>query len=342
MVGNPNDMGLDPSDLNPPEEHPGARILMDAMDEIAEARQENWDSLGISAGVVGEECMRKVWYGFRWVLPTEAFSAKTLSIFETGNIWEDRIVQRFKDVCANVWDADERGRQFSVNLLNGFVRGKCDLIVQGVPGFSADEAFVVEVKSMNKAGFNASKKHGIKKAKPAYYGQLQSYLRFFGYRRGMLAFVCKDNDEFHIEVIDRDDGYMNTKLANVENTIKSRRPPAKITQKSDSYTCRFCNFKDVCHNGAMPERRSCRTCIHAAPVLCDNKYPVFQCGRTDSPMDTSRQKQGCEYHLFETSLIPGEVIETSEENETITYKMADGSLWTDGTGRLQADDEKVA
>jgi len=319
-------LGIDPADLADPTI---ATELLEAFATEGERDQENWDSLGVSAGQVGEECVRKLWYGFRWLVPAEIFKAKTMRIFETGNIWEDRIIAMFRATCREVWDVDSNGEQFKARLSNGFVRGKCDIVVRGVPGMPDDEVFIVEVKSMNQSGFNSTKKHGIRKAKPTYFGQIQVYLRHFNMKRGLLACVNKNTDEMHVEVVDRDDGYMNVKLANVQQVITSKSPPPRVSDKADGFMCRFCNFKEFCHESKRPARRTCRNCIHGTAVNCDNKYPIFQCGRTDTPMDTELQKTGCGYHLFEPSLMPGEIIATDEENETITYEI-DGKLWVDG------------
>ena len=45
------------------------------------------------------------------------------------------------------------------------------------------------------------------------------------------------------------------------------------------------------------------------------------------------QQAGCLNHLFIPALVPGEQIDADPEAETVSYRMADGSVWVDG-GRV--------
>jgi hypothetical protein len=50
------------------------------------------------------------------------------------------------------------------------------------------------------------------------------------------------------------------------------------------------------------------------------------------------QREGCSSHLFIPELIDGEVVDASEVEETVTYRLRDGSIWVNGNkGGTKAD-----
>ncbi|MFG6500183.1 hypothetical protein [Sulfitobacter sp. 1A15106] len=313
-----------------------ATALAEAVDRHLEGDQENWDSLGISASIAGTECLRSLWYTLRWVKEPEVFEAKTLRIFETGNIWEDRIVRFLKATCENVWEVDQNGRQFKATLVHGWVRGKVDAVVKGVPGLDPEETLGCEMKSANKSNFNRIAKHGVRKGKLMHFVQLQLYLRYFGFARGLYVCACKDDERLHFEIIERDDAFLHVLLNNIENTVRSNFAPPRISEDPESFLCRFCDHIDLCHHGKAVERRTCRTCVHATPAM-GSKLPSFDCVRHGMPVGPDDQKLGCASHLFLPELTNMEQIDVDEVEEVIKYRAEDGTVWIDlgGTGPLK-------
>jgi ribosomal protein S27E len=116
-------------------------------------------------------------------------------------------------------------------------------------------------------------------------------------------------------------------LARAEKIINAKRPPAKISEKSDFFKCTMCRHQAVCHFEAMP-RATCRSCIHATPEMGGDAR--WSCARWDKPLSFDEQKAACPTHLFDPDFVPGEQIDVDEEAETITYRMKDGSIWIDG------------
>ncbi len=54
------------------------------------------------------------------------------------------------------------------------------------------------------------------------------------------------------------------------------------------------------------------------------------------------QAEGCPAHLFLPGLVPGEQVDASEEDETVTYKLRDGSVWVDGAANDNEPHRKTA
>ena len=114
--------------------------------------------------------------------------------------------------------------------------------------------------------------------------------------------------------------------------VDANDAPQRASDKADAFMCRFCQHKATCHEGA-PARRSCRTCLHFTFTSDGNGH----CERFAAPKRPDAQKAGgdCPCHLFLPSLVAGEQIDADPTAETITYRMNDGSEWTDGAQGAQ-------
>lgn len=286
-----------------------------------EAANEHYDSLGISVGEIGNECDRALWYGLRWASQPEEINGRTLSIFRTGDRWEEVLVSDLERIGVSVW-----GQQDRIRLVGGHVRGKCDGKALGVPEAPKTE-HLCEFKSSNQKGFDLIVKQGCKKAKALHYGQCQIGMHAFGLSRCLYLVVNKNDDARYAERIEYDAEYCLRQLARAERIINSPEPPTGISEDPEFFGCMFCKHKPVCHDGAFP-RVTCRTCIHSTPLMDGNAG--WDCARWCKPLSTDEQKAGCSAHLFIPALVPGEMLEVDEENETIKYQMPNGKIWIDG------------
>jgi hypothetical protein len=137
----------------------------------------------------------------------------------------------------------------------------------------------------------------------------------------------KNTDELYAERLEYDPVDAAQLMARAERIIYSPDLLPKAFEDPTSkaaFACSWCQHKGVCHNGEMP-RSNCRTCLHRTPV--DGGW---HCARHDRMLATEEQRKGCSNHLFIPSLIPGEQVDASEVDETVTYRMPNGELWVDG------------
>lgn len=287
-----------------------------------EAAKEEWDSLGISVGELGEECQRKLYYALHWVTHPEKVPGRNLRLFETGNIEEDRMVADLQRAGIEVF-----GQQDKIRLVSGHVRGKIDGRCIGLPEAAKTE-HLAEFKSSNDKNFKLLLKNGCKEAKPLHYCQVQIGMHAFGLTRGLYLVVNKNDDTLYQERIEYDLEYCLRMLAKAESIVKATRPPPRISEDPDFFGCRFCNKKYVCHHDALP-RVSCRTCLYSTPEL-GGTDAHWSCARWAKPLSFDEQKAACPAHLFDCDLINAEQIDSDEINETVTYRLKDGSIWVDG------------
>jgi len=297
-------------------------LTVDAIYRAYEAAKEEWDSLGISVGELGEECERKLFYALHWVTHPEKIPGRNLRLFETGNIEEERLVADLERAGVEVFGQQER-----IRLVSGHVRGKIDARCIGLPEAPKTE-HLVEFKSSNDKNFKKLVKEGCFKAKPLHYCQVQIGCHAFGLTRGLYLVVNKNDETIYQERIEYDPVYCLKMLAKAERIVKATSPPARISEDPDFFGCRFCNKKQVCHHNELP-RISCRTCLHSTAEL-GGTDAHWSCARWNKPLSFDEQKVGCGAHLYDPDFVPGEQTDSDELAETVTYLMHDGSVWIDG------------
>lgn len=218
------------------------------------------------------------------------------------------------------------GQQDRIRLAGGHIRGKCDGKAIGVPEAPKTE-HLCEFKSSNDAGFKQIQKHGCKAAKPLHYGQVQIGMHAFGLTRALYLVVNKNDDSRYAERIEYDPTYCLRQIARVERLLGLNEPPSRISDDPEFFGCRFCKHHAVCHEGAFA-RVSCRSCLHATPEMGGDAH--WSCARWSKPLSFDEQKASCPAHLFLPGLVPGELIEADDEEETVRYLLRSGKEWVDG------------
>jgi hypothetical protein len=286
-----------------------------------ELAARDWDSWGISVGDIGLECDRALWLAMRWVGEREFIGGRKRSIFETGNLWEERIVANLEAAGCSVW-----GQQDKMRFAHGHLRGKRDGAVSGLVEAPVTE-HLLEVKSHKEDKFNEVKKKGVRVAQPTHYGQCQLGCHAFGHSRWAYVIVNKNTDERHIERGEYDADYCLRQIARAERIALSPEPPGRLCKDETDFRGMFCRQKDVCWGKAMP-RVHCRSCLHGSAE--PHGDAAWSCGRWMKPLSIDEQREGCPNHLHIPALVPAEQIDVDEANETITYRMPSGELWIDG------------
>lgn len=292
-----------------------------------EQDNEHYDSLGISVGEIATECDRALWYTFRWASAPEQIEGRKLSIFRTGDRWEEVMVSDLERIGVEVW-----GQQDRIRLVAGHVRGKCDGKAIGIPEAPKTE-HLCEFKSSNDKGFKEIQKHKCKVAKPLHYGQCQIGMHAFGLTRCLYMVTNKNDDARYVERIEYDAAWCIRQLARAERIINSPSPPSRLSDDPEFFGCRFCKHYDVCH-GKSWSRVTCRSCLHATPEMTGDAH--WSCSRWAKPLSVDEQKAACPAHLYIPGMVPGEQVDASEANETVTYTLWNGKTWIDGQDKAAA------
>ena len=294
---------------------------VDAIYAAYAADGEDGFRVHLGASLIGKECLRALWFDFRWTTRAE-FSGRMLRLFETGQLEEARIVRNLRRTGATVLETDpETGRQWQVSALGGHFGGSLDAVAIGL--LEAPKTWhVLEFKTHSVKSFADLKRRGVMASKPRHYAQMQVYLHLTGITRAMYVAVCKDTDELYVERLPADPLFGQTLLVKAEQVIGAERPPEKLSTDPAWWQCRLCEHHGLCHEGTAAER-NCRTCLHSTPVPGG-----WHCARFDGALPAADQRQGCGHHLYIPDLVPGEQIDAGDDH--VVYRRPDGSLWTDG------------
>lgn len=290
-------------------------------------RNDEPDRPYLGASIIGTECERALWYGFRWTTKKE-FPGRILRLFETGHREEDRMLRELRAIGIEVHERDPRSGQqfgFSEPATGHHLRGHLDGLARNVP--EAPKAHhVIECKTHSAKSFADLKAKGVKKSKPLHWAQCQLYCHWtreqwgakHGCDRALYVAVNKDTDELYVERIHFDADEAERLVEKAKRVIFSATPPPRISDDPSWYVCKFCDHHDVCHNGAVP-RATCRTCAHATPEReGDARWTCAQNGNNDIPLEFQRESQPC--HRFIPPLVEKhfELHDWSEPN-TVTW-----------------------
>ncbi|KEA07510.1 hypothetical protein [Rhizobium rhizogenes] len=293
-----------------------------AVQDALESQGDDWESVGVPAGDIGIECDRAVWLAFRRASVPEKITWRKRRIFERGQIEEERLLDLLRMIGCEVSEQQTRVRGAA-----GHLRGKIDGQALGIKEAPAT-VHVVECKSSKASDFRAMVRDGVQKANPKHYATMQFYMYKRGLDRCQYMMSCKDTEDLHFERVRLDIDAAIRAEARIERIINMPEPPSRLCSKRDDFRGRFCRQAAVCWGETMP-RAHCRSCIHASALLDGNAG--WDCSRWAKPLSLTEQAAGCPAHLYIPALLVGlEQVDCSEEEETITYRRPDGSLWVDG------------
>lgn len=289
----------------------------------------------LGASIIGGDCERALWYGFRWACPSEEISGRKLRLFETGHREEARIIAELKAVGVEV-----AGEQTGVSAVGGHFRGHMDGVVLGLPE-SPKTPHVLEIKTHNEKSYADLWKKGVQKSKPVHYAQMQIYMHFSECKRALYLSVNKNDDTLYSERIAYDGKFAFSLMKKAWRIIEAHKAPSKLhedPEAREAFVCGWCPAKAVCHEGEFAQR-NCRTCLSSTPLIDDTGHGAWRCDYWDTGLTIDQQRLGCPMHRYLPSFVPGEqtdAVQVAVPNArnrnriAVTYKMKDGKEWCDG------------
>lgn len=218
----------------------------------------------VGASIVGNPCDALLAFSLRG-FPEVPPPARLKRVFLLGHRLEDQVVKDLKQKAdVRVWEVDGlTGRQFAYEAWGGHISSHADGHIE-----IGEEMMLLEVKSMNAASFAKFKDKGVKRSHPQYFAQVQMMMGMSGLERSFFIAYCKDNSEYHAEIVDRDE----LEIAFIESRVERvlRGDIRKISEDETDWRCRGCFKRGVCwHGQEVP--KTCQTCAHARP-RCDGGW----------------------------------------------------------------------
>lgn len=249
---------------------------------------EHRDHLG--ASVIGQECHRAIWYGWRWV-HFNIFDGRMLRLFERGQLEEQRFIKLLQGIGATIWEVDpQTGEQWRIYGCSGHFGGSGDSV--GMLPYIPDEAILLEFKTHNTKSFVDLVNKGVKLSKPQHFSQMCKYGEFYKFKYALYCAVNKNDDDLWFELVELDWRLAHDLEMKAADIINAQTPPNRISDNPSYYTCKYCSFADVCHNGAKVEV-NCRSCKNAVPIE-DAKW---RCERFNQVIPKEFIKKGCSEHV---------------------------------------------
>lgn len=248
---------------------------------------EHRHHLGIS--VIGDDCSRKLWYGFRWVRLIQ-HDPRIRRLFQRGHREEKNFQEFFLWAGFHFRGVDpDTGKQFKVSSVNGHYGGSTDDIC--LIHWADDLPVICEYKTHGDKSFTELKEKKLRLAKPQHMDQMNGYGKDFKIKHGLYCAVNKNTDEWYFEFVELDWNRAIELEKKATDIIYSQTPPAKINENPSYYLCKFCDFKSVCHGGEAVEK-NCRSCEFSSPIE-DGKW---KCSKFNDTIPKDFIPVGCDQY----------------------------------------------
>lgn len=205
---------------------------------------EDRQSRRLGGSILGEDCERAIWYSFRHA-KKKIIPGRIKRLFSTGHEREARIVNELiqaghiVELTGSNQEYLEYAHGHAVDVPDGLMDGKYSL----------------EIKTHNDKNW----KSAIKQIPKKHYDQITLHMGLKGTEKGYYIADNKNTDELHAEKVRLDKRHFNRLVQKAERIIDSGFPPVRISDRVDSFACKFCDYKGICHMNEEMDK-NCRTC----------------------------------------------------------------------------------
>jgi len=241
----------------------------------------------MGASYIGNPCVRQIWYKFRWFADITP-PPRLLRLFNRGHLEEGRMQALLDTIGCELFLSDTEDKQYGFEILNGLIGGSCDGVALHVPDVPKGEHCLIEFKTSNAKRFAALTKNGLVNEQLTHYVQMIVYMFKLDLKFGLYLVTNKDTDELYGEILEANDELAESFLERAEQIVRCVDVvPARINESPGWFLCRCCDYKNVCHNKAVPAR-NCRTCTAFAVVKEDG---TIYCANTDDGDALTKEDQ---------------------------------------------------
>lgn len=247
----------------------------------------------LGASMIGRQCARDIWFGFRWVRKGN-HSGRMLRLFNRGHLEEARFIALLLSIGVQVYQQDASGNQFRISDHGGHFGGSGDGVAVGIPDLPANTPCLLEFKTHNDKSFKELCNKGVRVKKPEHYSQMQVYMRKMGLGVALYGAVNKNDDDLYFELVHLDPVHGEQMLERARKIIMLRTAPARINESPSWHACKMCDHKNICHSNEAVNR-TCRSCHHAIPQV--EGAGGWVCGQTGEVLSKQQQLAACPSYL---------------------------------------------
>lgn len=279
----------DPQDREKLEE-----LLSEDLDKFCQTYYEQGHRNHLGASELGEECWRKLWYGFRWV-KLQWHDGRMMRLFNVGHSAEPRFVSYLRGIGFEVKEFDTDGKQFKISGAMGHYGGSLDGLCKAPSRYQLSEDIVLSLsfKTNNTgAGYAKVAEEALSKSKPKHWAQECQYGYKMGIRYCVYMIENKNDSDITFKVIELDWNYGAQLEKKAEQIIFAKEPPPRISENKSFFNCKYCHLAGICHDGEKPEK-NCRSCRNAVPA----ENGQWGCTLHNSLIPEEWIKKGCDAWL---------------------------------------------
>jgi hypothetical protein len=242
-----------------------AKQIREDIDEVSRLKgEEETPREHLGASVIGDDCSRKIWYGFRWV-KREKFNGRMHRLFARGHAEEAKFIEHLRAIGFKIWDIDvQTGKQIRVYGASGHSGGALDGTGNAPEKYKLPARFLLEFKTHNSQSFTKLIKDRLKLSKPKHYAQMCSYGAAYALDIGLYCAVNKNDDDLYFELVKLDHTLGRDYAAKADDIIRAYQPPPKASLRPDHWECKLCHLSGVCHDNDAYDI-NCRSCAFAEP-----------------------------------------------------------------------------
>jgi hypothetical protein len=258
----------------------------------------------LGASVIGDDCARKLWYGFHWTTAA-AHTDRILRLFNRGHLEEPRFVAMLAAAGIKVYQYKAPSEQFKIALHGGHFGGSLDGVAESIAEVEGPvllEFKTHSAKSFNKLAGNNWAAHsfapeqsgngfageGVRHSKFTHYVQMQMYMAAYQLQHALYLAVCKDDDSLYAEIVPTDAAISDAFANRAREIIFAQEPPARIKNDPSWWQCKFCDKAPVCYGKVAPAR-NCRTCVQSEALHAGTWF----CHLHQITLDKTAQLAGC-------------------------------------------------
>ena len=262
-----------------------------AIDAVIEAKDDEGYRNHLGASVIGNECLRYIFYHFRW-MHKESYPARMIRLFNNGHGFEIRVRKYLTEIGFEFLDNADNGEQLKFSILNGHFGGSCDGKFIA-PKWGIEQPTLLECKTSGTgSGFTNLDIRGMREVKEQHFVQLSVYGKGLGLENVLYVCENKNDSSWYFELLPLDMKVAEDAFKKANFIIfEAKELPKKLSNKRNFFKCNMCKMQGICHDNE-PMDKNCRSCCNSEPVENGEWY----CSLYSSIIPSDAILAGCYNH----------------------------------------------
>lgn len=229
----------------------GRQITMLVDEAVKTERERDTPRDYLGASRIGHHCLRALQYEFFNTPKDFPFEGRIYRIFHRGHEGENWMAAWLRRAGFILHTEGVDGKQFGFSTGGGKIRGHCDGVFVGGPETHGPYPRLWECKVLGSKGWNRLSKHGLEKAYPEYFAQVQLYMAYLDLSEHAALFTAMNADT--MEIYDESVAFesdktqeLSDRAVTVIRACEAGELLSRCTADEDSFSCRFCSYRIRC------------------------------------------------------------------------------------------------